>query len=58
MQDDPTNLDPDGFLIGHAFKGEFLYLRFRRARDVASRVGVWPLRSRKNFTLHTGIWRP
>jgi len=41
MQDDPTYLDPDGFLIGHAFKGEFLYLRFRRARDVASRVGVW-----------------
>ena len=39
MQDDPTNLDPDGFLIGHAFKGEFLYLCSRRARDVARRVG-------------------
>jgi hypothetical protein len=31
MEDHAANLDPASFLIGHAFVGEFLYLRFRRA---------------------------
>ena len=35
MQGDPADLDPDGFLIGHAFDDDFLNLRFRTARDVS-----------------------
>ena len=31
MEDDPTNLDPDCFVVSHAFEGELLYLRFGRA---------------------------
>ena len=31
MEDDPANFDPDGFLVGRAFEGELLYLRFGRA---------------------------
>jgi hypothetical protein len=34
MKENPANLDPDGFLIGHPFAGEALNLRFGRARDV------------------------
>ena len=34
-EDDAANFVPLGLLIGHAFEGEFLYLRLRGPRDVS-----------------------
>jgi hypothetical protein len=53
MEDDAANFDPAGLLIGHAFEGEFLYLRFRGARDVSYPGGsLAPQITKELYALH------
>jgi hypothetical protein len=57
MEDDAANFDPAGLLIGHAFEGEFLYLRLRGPRDVSyPRGSLAPQITKELYVPHWQCW--